>query len=102
MLTKIFNLFIVVLFTGCTTLKNSIAHNKTICQCTNTDNITLYLDDEYKCKCGATPITAPAVQTGCQTLITKIYYSKASGKITTCIGRLLLPNEKSRVIRRSE
>lgn len=48
------------------------------------------------------PRKIPIVSDGCSTEITKIYYSKASGEITTCEGRLLNDGEQTRIVRVSE
>jgi hypothetical protein len=46
------------------------------------------------------PTTFKEVDDGsCPTEVTEIFYSKASGEITTCKGKLLEPGQKTRIRR---
>lgn len=115
-------ILIVLLFTGCTrTIKHyTISYEKLVCKSFRDVGIRLK-GGVYECfgkeliiekpkriwkekKVKPKPIAkrqyVAAIKTnGCPTQITKIYNSKASGKITICKGKLLKEGEKT-VIRR--
>lgn len=91
--------------------KNTVKYNGLVCECDG--DVSLYLngDNGYECKCGDVGYVAPIKkmikptikkQSGCETTITEIYTSKESGTITICKGKLLVGNQKTRIVKVNE
>jgi len=93
---------IIILFSGCVNKKpntdNTIKYKDYICNCPYNKTTTLDIKS-YKCTCGN---FVKKINQDCQTTITQIYNSKASGKIVTCKGKLLEYGQHTRIIRVNE
>jgi len=102
MITKVFILATGILFSGCTKEQPNIGYIKykdAKCYCKINEDITMTLRDNntYKCRCGGSNNIID--DDSCPTEITEIFYSKESGEITVCKGKILADNQKTRVIR---
>jgi len=105
------------LIIGCTqATKGYISYKGKFCECDNdTKSITLFLNknNSYECKCNDKrvdyiknknpikkykPLKITKRKDGCETTITEIYTSKASGTITICKGKILKPGQESKII----
>ena len=100
MITKL--LIIAIAFGGCASKPSNIGYIKykdAKCFCKINEDISMIINDNntYKCSCGESNNIID--DDSCPTEITEIFYSKASGEITVCKGKILADNQKTRVIR---
>jgi len=85
-----------IAFIGCTKKDLSLGY---INDCKCKSDITLNFEAN-ECICGdiKTPPLISKNSDECPTEITQIYKSKASGKIVTCHGAILLDGQKTRIV----
>lgn len=115
MIKYILPLAIIITLQGCKQSKlNRVSYMYQACE--GKDNVGIKLDSDgvYRCinskhqvnqifrtvpKAKKTIKKSKKVSNKCETTITEIFTSKASGSITLCKGKLLEPGQKTRIIR---
>ncbi len=110
---------ILITLTGCKEVKlNTVSYIYTQCESTGNVGIKLDTDGVYRCiepkhkvksifnrepkskkKIVKQIEKRKSISNGCETTITEIFTSKASGSITLCKGKLLKHGQKTRIIR---
>ncbi len=115
MIKLISTIAILITLTGCKEVKlNTVSHLYAKCESSGNVGIKLDKDGVYRCinskhqvkqifrtvpKAKKTIRKSKKVSNKCETTITEIFTSKASGSITLCKGKLLEPGQKTRIIR---
>ncbi|MEA3316183.1 MAG: hypothetical protein U9Q30_10025 [Campylobacterota bacterium] len=94
---KLIFISILIIFTGC--VKKEVVYFQN--QDSNSYNSNNYKTTKPKnriIKKNITKTTDKKVNSRCETEITEIFNSKASGKITICKGKILTDGKKSKII----